>query len=86
MPAHARELLQDERWPANWLFVLDPNYAFTEAYDIRGQAQGEPAYPSTFIIDRAQRVRFAPVSRTHGDRVDVDSALARLAEMKAARP
>ncbi|MGH7956231.1 MAG: hypothetical protein ACREH8_04380, partial [Opitutaceae bacterium] len=52
------------------------------AYGLRWEAPKETAYPSTFIIDRANRVRFAHVSKTHGNRVSAAAALETLATLK----
>jgi len=82
LKAHAQEFLQDKQWPADWLFVIDPDFAFTNAYGLRWDAPRETAYPSTFIIDRDNRVRYAHVSHTHGDRVGAQAALDAIATMK----
>ena len=55
-------------WPKDFLYLLDPDYAFTNAYGLRWEAPKETAYPSTFIIDGRGLVRFAKVSHSHGDR------------------
>lgn len=72
---HAQEFLQDKTWPKNFLFVTDPDYSFTQAYNLRWDAPYETAYPSTFVIDKANKVRFAGVSREHGGRVEAAVAL-----------
>jgi peroxiredoxin len=69
LQAHAEEFLRDKNWPKDFLFVIDPEYNFTSAYGLRWDAKGETAYPSTFIIDKSQKVRFAHISKQHGDRV-----------------
>jgi peroxiredoxin len=75
LKAHAREFLTNKDWPADFLYVIDPDYSFTNAYGLRWEAPRETAYPSTFIIDRDGRVRFAHVSKTHGNRVSAAAAL-----------
>jgi thioredoxin-dependent peroxiredoxin len=82
LKAHAQEFLGNKDWPADFLYVLDPDYTFTHAYGLRWDAPRETAYPSTFIIDRAGRVRFAHVSKTHGNRVSAAAALAAVDELK----
>jgi peroxiredoxin len=82
LQAHAQEFLQDKNWPKDFLFVMDPDYTFTTAYGLRWDAKGETAYPSTFIIDKSQKVRFAHVSKQHGDRVSAAAALKALQGMK----
>src|SRR6266403_1925468 len=59
---------------------LDPDFAFTKAYGLCWEARNETAYPSTFIIGKENRVRFAHVSSQHGDRVDSTAAIKALAE------
>lgn len=68
--AHANEFLRNKDWPADFLFVTDPDFTFTNAYGLRWAAPNETAYPSTFIIARDGKVQFARVSKEHGGRVD----------------
>lgn len=82
LKSHAAEFLHDGNWPKNFLFVMDPDYTFTEAYGLRWNAKSETAYPSTFIIDMDNKVRFAHVSKAHGDRVSSAEALKALADIK----
>jgi peroxiredoxin Q/BCP len=82
LKAHATEFLHDKSWPDKFLFVLDPNYAFTNSYDLRWNAEHETAYPSAFIIDSGDRVRFAHISAGHADRVGADEALQALRGVK----
>ena len=76
--ARAEEFLRDKNWPESFLFVSDPDFAFTNAYGLRWNAKNETAYPSTFVIAREGKVRFAQVSKTHGGRVSAARALAEL--------
>jgi peroxiredoxin len=80
--AHAQEFLQNKNWPKNFFFVVDPDYTFTKAYGLRWEARSETAYPSTFILDKENKVRFAHVSKQHGDRVDATAALKALGEAR----
>ena len=82
LKAHAQEFLNDKNWPTNFLFVTDPDFTFTKAYALRWDANGETAYPSTFVVDKENKVGFAHVSRQHGDRVDSAAALKALHENK----
>ena len=82
LQARATEFLSNKQWPAEFLYVIDPDYVFTHAYGLRWDAPKETAYPSTFIIDRERRVRFAHVSKTHGNRVKAADALAQLEALK----
>jgi peroxiredoxin Q/BCP len=76
LKAHAQEFLADKQWPADFLFVTDPDYTFTNAYGLRWKKAKETAYPSTFVIDREGIVQFAHVSKTHSDRIGATQALA----------
>jgi len=78
LQAHAQDFLKDKSWPADYLFVLDPDYAFTHAYGLRWDAKNETAYPSIFVIARGGTIAFANISRTHGGRVGAKKALAEL--------
>ena len=82
LQAHAQEFVRDKNWPRDFLFVTDPDYSFVNAYGLRWEAKGETAYPSTFILDKQGKVRFAHVSKQHGDRVSAESALQALREIK----
>ncbi len=82
LKAHAEEFLADKNWPADFLFVIDPDYTFTNAYGLRWDAPRETAYPSTFVIDKDRHVRFAHVSKTHGDRVEVAHTIEAVAAVK----
>jgi peroxiredoxin len=72
---HAKAFTADRALPANFSFLVDPDYTFTNAYGLRWDAQGETAYPSTFVLDRSGKVTFAYTSREHGDRVPVADVL-----------
>lgn len=76
LKTHAREFLEDKQWPRKFFFVIDPDFAFTNAYGLRWSAPRETAYPSTFLINQERRVQFAHVSESHGDRVGATAALA----------
>ena len=72
---HADAFIQSREMPANFTFLLDPNYTFTNAYGLRWDASGETAYPSTLILDKTGTVKFARTSKIHGDRVPVADVL-----------
>ncbi len=78
LKAHAQEFLANKAWPADFVFLLDPDYAFTNAYGLRWDAKNETAYPSTFVIGRDGNVSFAKVSRTHGGRTHAAEVLEKL--------
>ncbi|HEY1111674.1 MAG TPA: peroxiredoxin family protein [Opitutaceae bacterium] len=74
----AGEFLKDKAWPADFVFLLDPDYTFTNAYELRWEAKNETAYPSTFVIGRDGKVQWAKVSKTHGGRSTAAEVLAKL--------
>jgi len=82
LQAHAQEFLQDKNWPKNFLFGIDPDYSFTKSYGLRWEAKNETAYPSTFIVDKENKVRFAHISKQHDDRVSSSAVLKALGEAK----
>jgi peroxiredoxin Q/BCP len=75
LSSHATEFLQDKDWPKGFLLLLDPGYAFTQAYGLRWDAPNETAYPSTFVISKTGKITFAYVSHKHGDRVKAEKIL-----------
>ena len=77
----AEEFTAGLAFPANFRFVLDPNYVFTLSYGLRWDAPRETAYPSTFVIDRTGVIRYALVSRTHDGRAAAADVLAVLATL-----
>jgi peroxiredoxin len=81
LQAHAKEFLVDSQWPNAFLFVTDPDFVFTQSYGLRWDAPSETAYPSTFVIDRKGVVQFVQVSKSHGDRVSANDALAAVAKL-----
>ncbi len=78
---HAKEFLQSKEWPKEFLYVTDPDYTFTEAYGLRWNAPKETAYPSTFVIGKDNKVRFAQVSKTHGGRANAVDVLKTLRDL-----
>jgi thioredoxin-dependent peroxiredoxin len=78
---HAEAFLKDKNWPKDFLFVLDPDYAFTNAYGLRWNAPSETAYPSTFIVNCDNTVLFEQVSKSHGGRVAVATVITDLEKL-----
>jgi peroxiredoxin len=78
---HATDFLDDRSLPENVLFVTDPDYTFTNAWSLRWDAANETAYPATFVVDEKRVVRFAKISKSHGDRSKPDDVLKALKEM-----
>ena len=71
----AEEFLRDKTIPDHFQLLVDPDYQFTDAYHLRWNAQGETAYPSTFVIGKDRKITFAKISKTHGDRTSPDEIL-----------
>ena len=71
----AKEFFQKHQLPKNFTVVTDPNYVFTNQYDLRWDAPRETAYPSTFVINKDGKIVSAKVSRSHGDRSSPQSVL-----------
>lgn len=83
LDSRAREFMQDVKLPEGFHFVIDPGYAFTNAYHLRWDEPRETAYPSTFVVDADRKVHYALVSKTHGGRAaaaDVVAAVKKAAE------
>lgn len=68
LKAHAKEFLGNAEWPKGFTFVTDPDFTMVNAYGLRWDAKSETAYPSTFVVDLKGVVRFAKISKGHGDR------------------
>lgn len=75
---HAKDFLKDRKLPENFHLVTDPGYKFTELYHLRWDEPNETAYPSTFVIDTDNKIKFAEVSRTHGGRVPAETIIREL--------
>lgn len=78
LKAHATEFLKNEQWPKDFVFLIDSAFVMVNAYGLRWDAEGETAYPSTFIIGRNGGIRFAKISRGHGDRTKAAEILEEL--------
>ncbi len=82
LAARAAEFLGPNKdLPEPFTLLLDPDFAFLEAYGLRWDAQAETSYPSAFVIDGQGKVRFAKVSKTHGGRASTDELLAALGKL-----
>lgn len=78
----ALEFLGNQKLPAGFQMVLDPDYKFTNAWGLRWDAPKETAYPSTFVIGKDGKVAYAKVSKSHGGRTNPDEVLKALEEAK----
>ncbi|HVJ84672.1 MAG TPA: peroxiredoxin family protein [Caulifigura sp.] len=72
---HAAEFVTGKTLPEGFHLLIDPDYTFIDKYDLRWDAPGETAYPSTFVIDKDRKVVFAKISKTHGDRAAAEDVL-----------
>lgn len=68
LKTHAEQFAGDKAWPEHFKLVIDPDYAFTNAWHLRWDKAGETAYPASFVVDRSGVIRFAKVSQSHGGR------------------
>lgn len=71
----ASEFASDKPFPEGFDLLLDPDFRFTQLYDLRWNAPNETAYPSTFVIDQRGVVTFAKISREHGGRTTATEIL-----------
>lgn len=69
--AKAEEFLSAKPLPNGFQLVLDPDYKFTNQYHLRWDGKNETAYPSTFLIDSQNTIRFAKISKSHGGRASI---------------
>lgn len=83
LKAHATEFLRNKQWPKEFIYLTDPGYSMINAYGLRWDAPSETAYPSTFVLDRKGVVRFAKVSRSHGDRTKATDILEELRRVES---
>lgn len=77
----AREFLKDTRLPDGFHLLIDPDYAFTNTWHLRWDAPRETAYPATFVVDTKGKIRFAKVSKSHGDRAQAEEVITRVTEL-----
>ena len=78
----ASEFLDGKGLPEPLTLVTDPDYTFTNLYDLRWDAPKETAYPSTFVIDGDGKIVSATISKTHGGRAGAKEILKALADAK----
>ena len=80
----ANQFLKEEKLPEPLALVLDPKYDFIQPLGLRWDKQGETAYPSTFVLDKNRVVKFAKVSKSHGDRAKAKDIVAALQAINVA--
>ncbi|MCX5661736.1 MAG: redoxin domain-containing protein [Planctomycetota bacterium] len=81
---HAKEFAAGKGLPDDFTLATDPDYRLVNAYRLGWAAASETAYPSTFVIDPGGVIRFAKVSKSHGDRAATGDVLKALTELKKA--
>jgi len=64
----AGEFLKGTKLPEGFHLVTDPDYVFTNEWHLRWDAAKETAYPSTFVVDKEGKIRFAKISKSHAGR------------------
>ena len=79
---HGSEFATTVELPDSMTLLLDPDYTMTQSYDLRWDATGETAFPSTFVIDQAGQIRFADISFRHGGRTSAEEILEALRDMR----
>lgn len=76
----ADEFIRNQSLPDHFQFLIDPDYTFTNAYHLRWDAKRETAYPSTFVIGKDGKIKYAKISMTHGGRANAKAVLKALGE------
>ncbi|MEP3480203.1 MAG: peroxiredoxin-like family protein [Fuerstiella sp.] len=79
---HAKEFQGSKSFPANYHYVIDPDYKFTNAWGLRWEAPRETAYPSTFVVGKDQKITFGTTVVSHRDRASVATVKEALAKAK----
>ena len=79
---HAKEFQGAKEFPKHFHYVIDPDYAFTNAWGLRWEAPRETAYPSTFVVGKDLKVKFGMTSTSHGGRARAADVLKELEKLK----
>lgn len=83
LKAHAKEFLEHKQWPKEFIYVVDPGFTMINAYGLRWDTPGETSYPSTFVLNQKGVIRFAKISRSHGNRTKAADILTELKNLPA---
>jgi peroxiredoxin Q/BCP len=78
----AQEFMAGRNLPEGFLYVTDPGLKVVNDWNLRWNAPNETVYPSTFVVDGQNKIRFAKISTTHGDRAPTAEVLKALAGLK----
>jgi peroxiredoxin len=71
----ASEFLKGKELPKSFRVGVDPDMAVVSKYGLRWNADGETSYPSTFVIGSNGIIKFAKISRDHGNRATAKEVL-----------
>lgn len=71
----ADEFMAGKNFPESFEMLLDPDYRFTNLYELRWDAPKETAHPATFIIGKDGVVLFSKISDSHGNRTNAVAVL-----------
>lgn len=77
----AEEFMSARRLPDPLVMVRDEGMEMVEDWNLRWDEPRETAYPSTFVIDKSGKVRWAKVSQSHGERSTVEEILKALRKL-----
>lgn len=72
----AEEFAADKPLPGHFEMLLDPGYQAVTVYRIRWEAEGETAYPSTFLLEEDREVFYRKISDSHGGRTTAGELIA----------
>jgi len=78
----AEDFATGKTMPSNMHFTTDPDLKTVNLYNLRWDAPNETAYPTTLLIDKSGVIRYAKISKSHGDRSSAADVLAELAKLK----
>lgn len=78
----AEDFVSGKTVPSNMHFVTDPELKTVDMLHLRWDAKGENSYPSTFLVDKSGVVRYAKISKEHGDRAPAADVIAAIAKLK----
>ena len=71
----ARQFIGTRRIPAPLVLVRDPDMEMVAEWGLRWDRRRETAYPAAYLIGPGRRVKWAEVSRSHGDRASVEDVV-----------
>ena len=78
----AEDFVTGKTMPSNFHFTTDPDLKTVNLYNLRWDAPNETAYPTTLVIDKGGVIRYAKISKSHGDRASAVDVLAEIAKLR----